>query len=400
MRGRTVGKYLRFVLTGVSLAGAAMAEPAGPEASSTGLLGFGEIERVTLDLETRAGFGLFTLDEPPRVVVDFPGVRAGGAPAPVEGFDLIEKLRFGARGAERGARLVVDLKAPARVVRVFAEALNDERPDGPARFVLELAPSTREEFAALAGWPENAAPAVAPPRPAAPEAGDLLIVVDPGHGGADPGAMSRGIAEKDITLAYARALVLALADKPGFAAALTRNGDDYLSLRGRVSLARGAGAAVFVSLHADALAAGDATGASVFVLSASASGREAEALARADDRGELLAGAPIDAEESDVAKVLLDFARRETDLRSRALGEAIVKRLRGVTPVLEGRALQSAGFRVLRAPDVPSVLIELGFMSSEGDRARLLSVDNMQAVVAAIADAVAIWAKSDARPPR
>lgn len=397
MRGRTVLRYLRAVFAGVSLAGAALADPAGPEASSTGLLGFGEIERVTLDLEERAGFSLFTLDEPPRVVVDFPSVRAEGAPAPADGFDLIEKLRFGARGAGRGARLVVDLKAPARVVRVFTEGLNDEKLGGPVRFILELAPSSPEEFAALAGWPQDRPPEIAAPRLAAPAAGDLLVLVDPGHGGADPGAMSRGVAEKDITLAYARALVLALADKSGFAAALTRNGDEFMSLRARVSLARRAGAAVFISLHADALAAGEATGASVFVLSDNASGREAEALAKAHDRGATLAGAPVEGEESDVARVLLDFARRQTDQRSRALGETVVERLRGVTPVLEGRALQSAGFRVLRAPDVPSVLIELGFMSSEGDRARLLSVDNMQAVVAAIADAVADWAKGNAR---
>ncbi|MFN3259408.1 MAG: N-acetylmuramoyl-L-alanine amidase [Pikeienuella sp.] len=354
----------------------------------------GAAERVEIGLSARPPFRLFTLDDPPRIVLDLPETDwSGAAPPSATGLRLVGGLRFGARAG--GARVVVDLRRPARILRAHTE------PDGAGgRVSLELGPSDAAAFAALAGWPEAARPATAPaPAPAPPPAaegdGPLLVMIDPGHGGADPGALARGLAEKDLTLDYARALAAELARRPGFRAALTRTGDDYVGLRERVERTRAAGAHALLSLHADALATGEAAGASVFTLSEIASSEEAAALAEGHERGETLAGAAVAAVESDVAKALLDLSRRRTDARSRRMASELVSALEAAAPVLEGRALQSAGFRVLRAPDVPSALVELGFMSSAEDRARLLSEEGRMAAVTALAEGLAAWARTE-----
>lgn len=367
----------------VAIAGAAAA---GETALFSRIPGFRGGERLMLSLPAQAAYRVFTLADPPRVVVDFPTLPAWTASERAAGdLHLIGGLRFGTNGA--GARLVVDLQRPARVARVHTEPA-----ETGTRFILDLAPTGADKFAALAGWPETVRSPVPAPPAGAPEAGARIVVIDAGHGGADPGAISRGVEEKDLVLDYARALAAALDALPGLQAMMTRRGDEYLTLRERVAFAREAGAALFLSLHADALATGEATGASVYVLSGSASGREAAALSAAHDRAESIAGVPLDAKERDVARVLFDLARRRTDRRSRDLARRLVAALRGATPVLEGRALQSAGFRVLKSPDIPSALIELGFMSNVEDRARLLSPASRDAVVAAIAAAVAEWA--------
>lgn len=351
----------------------------------------GDAERLSVELDARAPFRIFTLEARRRIVVDFPSLEwAKGTMDAFTGARLVEGVRFGVRGEGGGARLVVDLGAPARVLRAYTEGAADA-----ARLILLLAPTSPAEFAALAGWPVGSLPRVALPRPGG-EGEGVMVMIDPGHGGADPGASSRGVDEKDLVLDYARALAAMIDARPGFHARLTRLDDQFLTLRERVAIANEAGADVFLSLHADALAQGVATGASVYVLSENASGREAASLAAAHNGGEALDGVTLDGQESDVAKVLLDLARRRTDLRSRDLAARIVEGLGGVAPVLEGRALQSAGFRVLRAPGIPSALIELGFMSSAEDRARLMSPNARAAVVAAIADAVAEWAKANA----
>ncbi|WP_340110525.1 N-acetylmuramoyl-L-alanine amidase [Pikeienuella sp. HZG-20] len=407
MRGRRDtgwGAAWRLALMAIMVASPLFAAADGRPAV-VGSPGPGRVERVEIGLAERAPFSIFTLEHPRRVVVDFPALDRVSAPSrPAPGARLIKAVRPGARAAGRGARLVVDLLRPARVARAFTVASDDgagdedgaDSEDG-ARFILTLEPTSAAAFAALAGWPEAARPVASfiSPKPAAP--GDLLVVVDPGHGGADPGAISRGVAEKDLVLDYARALAAAVVAHPGFDAALTRWGDEYLTLKERVTLARRAGAGVFISLHADALATGEATGASVYVLSERASDRVAAALAGAHDRMEALGGVALDEAAPDVAQVLIDFARRRTDVRSRRLAARLVAGLRDVAPVLEGRALQSAGFRVLQAPDIPSALIELGFMSSAADRARLLSPDVRDAVTAAIAAAIVDWAADERR---
>ncbi|MFV0474116.1 MAG: N-acetylmuramoyl-L-alanine amidase [Pikeienuella sp.] len=374
-------------LATVGLALLMAGDASDPAAIAAPSPGFDGEERLSVDLAARVGFVLFTLDDPPRVVVDFPELAPWTAPVrTAAGMRLFGNLRFGRDESGEGARLVVDLRRPARVARVHTEATAKG-----ARLVLDLAPTGAAEFAALAGWPAGERPPSLLPAPETRKEEGALIVIDAGHGGADPGAISRGVAEKDLVLAYARALKAAIDALPGLRAELTRVGDEYLSLDQRVAIAREAGAAAFLSLHADALAAGEATGASVYVLGEAASDRHAAALASGQERAEKLIEISLDAEESDVKRALLDLARRRAGQGSRALAARLVESLRRATPVLEGRALQSAGFRVLTAPEIPSALIELGFMSSAADRARLLSAEGRDAVVGTIAEAVAGW---------
>lgn len=352
---------------------------------------------VELALSEPMPFRLFTLEDPRRVVVDLPPLawRAAAPDAP-EASPLVSGLRFGT--AQGGAgRMVIDLRAPAAV----AEAFTAPGPAAaPARLIIRLRPTGAAEFAAEAGWPEGLRPATAAPLVAAPGAEDdaVVVVIDPGHGGRDIGAASGDVAEADLVLDYARALAALIDATPGFRAALTRDADTFLTLRQRVDAARALGADIFISIHADALEQGVASGSSVYTLSEEASDSEAAELAETANRADDLAGAAIEREESDVARVLVDFARRRTNERSESLAEAVVGEMRGRTPVLSGRAVQSAGFRVLKAPDVPSILVELGFLSSARDRERMLSPEGRDALVSALGDGVIDWARAQEGP--
>ena len=195
-------------------------------------------------------------------------------------------------------------------------------------------------------------------------------------------------------LDYARDLAEAIRAEPGFEAELTREDDEFLTLRQRVAVARAKRADVFVSLHADSLAQGVASGASVYTLSEKATTAEAAALAESANRADQLAGVSIEAAENDVTRILVDLAQRRTSELSATLAETVVGALEGRAPILEGRAIQAAGFRVLKAPDVPSILLELGFLSSPADRERLTSPEGRADLVAAIAEGIVAWARA------
>ncbi len=389
------GRWFRAALfAALALGGAAEAGPLAVTGAKVGPAPADSPgdERVEILLTDRPDFRLFTLDGPPRAVADLPEAALPTAPVAADpATRLVAGLRFGARGRE-GARIVIDLRRPARIARAFTEAA-----PGGARLVLDFAPEGRAAFAALAGWPEAARPP-APPPPETKAEG-LLVMIDPGHGGADPGAISRGVAEKDVALDYARALAAAIGRKPGLRAALSREGDEYVSLRERVARARAAGAAAFLSIHADSLANGDAEGASIYLLSETASDAEAAELAASHEAGEALGAEAPEAAESDVAKVLVDLALRRAEPRAGRLAALLVERIGEVAPLLPGRALQSAGFRVLRAPEIPSALLELGFLSNAEDRERLLSETARTALAEAVAGAFEIWAEEGAARP-
>ena len=178
---------------------------------------------------------------------------------------------------------------------------------------------------------------------------------------------------------------------PGVHPYLVRKGDEFIRLRDRVRRARRANADVLISLHADALEQGAASGASVFLLSDEASNDVAAELVESHDRADVIAGVPLDAEEGDLVSVLVDLARRDTDRMSRSLAESVVVALSRRDIELEGRALQSAAFRVLKAPDVPSILVEIGFLSAKKDRARLTTNEGRREVIEALAEGVLNW---------
>lgn len=356
----------------------------------------GSENRLELDLTSRVAFRVFTLNGPKRVVVDFPEIDWRlDPPRPGQAMQLIEGVRFGL--VRPGAsRLVIDLKRGAAVTKAFTTQ-GDSR--APARFVIELRPETDEAFAAGARFFGAEAPEAAKtPTPQTRPKRAVIVAIDAGHGGRDSGASSGNVIEKDLVLQYAKELAAAIENRPGYKAFLVRKKDEFLRLRTRVERARQAGADVMISIHADALASGVASGASVYTLSEEASDDEAAALVESHNRADEIGGVAVSAQETDVTSVLVDLARRSTDAASVGLAEALVAQLKARSKVLRGRALQSAGFRVLKAPDVPSVLVELGFLNSARDRARITSDEGRAALVKALSEGVHNWVLTQTSP--
>ncbi len=224
----------------------------------------------------------------------------------------------------------------------------------------------------------------------------IVVVLDPGHGGIDPGASRNGVDEAPLMLRFARELREVLLRTGRFDVVLTREADIFVPLERRQSIARAAGADVFISLHADALAEGQARGATVYTLSDTASDLASEKLAERHDRADLLAGLDLSAEDDRVAGILMDLARTETQPRSDALADYLVGALGAHVGPLYKRPRLSASFSVLKAPDIPSVLIELGFLSNPGDLENLLSEEWRARAATAIRDALLAWAVADA----
>ncbi|MGG7566595.1 N-acetylmuramoyl-L-alanine amidase [Rhodovulum sp. DZ06] len=339
---------------------------------------------LVLDLSGPTPWRAFFLADPPRMALDFGPVDWSQTKARVDPDGLASAARFGLFAPGR-SRLVVDL---ARPVRIRHGALSDTRAGARLRLLLEE--TDAESFAALAGWPDDARPAAPPPPPQTD--GPPVVVIDPGHGGVDPGAIRGETMEKDLVLAFAQDLFAALEASGRWRPVMTRTGDVFVSLRDRVAFAEAAGAAAFLSIHVNALESGEATGASIHTLSREASSEEAAALAAFENRADLLAGVSLEGEGDDVARALIDLSRRRTDKRSRGLGEALVDALRGRAALLEGRAHSHAGFRVLKSPTVPSALVELGFMSTEGDLEKIRDPAWRARVAAGMVEALADWA--------
>lgn len=344
---------------------------------------------VEIALDRPVPFRVFTLDDPPRLVLDFAGldwtgfdprdIRRDGGDAPV---------RVGRIGPG-WSRLVLDLAAPQALET--AEML----PDGDgARLRVALRRVSAEAFAAASGPPPGVWPAGGQPRPGVRGAGDVTVAIDPGHGGIDPGAVRDGAEEKTLVLAVGRALRDALVAR-GFRVLLTRDGDDLLPLAGRVAAARQAGADAFLSLHLNAEADPRVAGAIAFTRADRGSSPEAAARAAAENAVDALAG--LDAVEpgDPVLSVLAGVARVETDARSAVLADALVAALRPVATVWTAPR-QAASFEVLRAPDMPSVLLELGFLSNPDDRAALQSPAWRATASEALAAGLEDWLARDA----
>ncbi len=250
----------------------------------------------------------------------------------------------------------------------------------PAVTVQPLAPPPPPQVANV--------PAVATPRPApipAPRKGDAkrTIVIDAGHGGVDPGAVgATGTHEKDVTLAMAREVRRQLEATGRYRVVMTRDDDSFVRLRDRVNKARAANADLFMSIHADSMGRGDTRGASIHTLSETASDAEAAALAARENRADVIAGVDLSGENKDVATILIDLAQRETMNRSATFAGILVNELGREIQLLPTNPHRFAGFAVLKAPDIPSVLIELGYLSNRQDE-MLLSRPHHRAKVAA-----------------
>lgn len=353
--------------------------------------------RTTLTVHLSQGipFRVFLLEDPARLVIDFgeadwTGVRAADL---LSEPGRIADLRFGA--FQPGwSRLVADLSRSMLPEQI---AMPVDPDTGRAVLKVTLRSATDQEFAARAGVPKdpNWTRALVDPAPKAAEPDRFTVMLDPGHGGVDPGAQSDGLTEKDLMLSFARSLAEALR-RGGIDVAMTRDEDVFVALETRVALAHQSGADLLLSLHADSLTEGGAQGATVYVLSDEASDAASEHLAARHNRSDIIAGADLTGSDDQVTSILLDLARVETEPRSAALAEALVAEIFAAGGPMNGTPLRHAGFSVLKSADIPSVLIELGFMSSERDLKNLRDPVWRAGMVDAISSAVKRWRDEDA----
>ena len=332
--------------------------------------------RFIADLSKQVDVNVFALGDPYRVIVDLPEVNFQmPAGMGTEKRGLITGYRFGLFAPGK-SRIVIDVSGPFLVDKSFVLG---PRADQPARLVVDLVPTDRKTFLAKLR-DTNAVPAadnVVAQKASLPVAAinaKPVVVIDPGHGGIDPGTRSpEGITEKEVVLAFAKTLREKLAAKGQYEVVLTREDDRFIPLRDRVEFAQKRNARLFVSVHADYFPkANEARGATVYTLSEQASDDEAKELAAKENFSDAIAGVELPSDSDEVvANILVDLAQRETQNRSITFAKTIVGEMGKSN--LHTKALRSAGFRVLKAPDVPSVLLELGFLSHPDDEKRLTS---------------------------
>jgi len=332
--------------------------------------------RFVVDLNRKIDVAAFTLADPYRVVVDLPQTTFSLPPnAGEQARGLVKAFRYGLI-MQGGSRIVLDTKGPVRLDKAF---VLDATENQPARLVLDLVATDRAAFMRNIAL-ENRSAHSGPARPSEPPPkidGDPrpLIVLDPGHGGIDNGTKgSGGELEKDIVLAFTQTLREKLEASGKYRVAMTRTDDTFVPLGERVRFARSRSAALFISVHADALPRneGQAEGATVYTLSENASDAEAARLAEAENKADVIAGVDLTTEPDDVANILVDLAQRETKTYSMQFARTAVGELKSAAR-LHKHPLKSAGFKVLLAPDVPSVLVELGYMSTKDDLKQLTS---------------------------
>ncbi|HVV61288.1 MAG TPA: N-acetylmuramoyl-L-alanine amidase [Pseudolabrys sp.] len=361
-----------------SLATASSKSGQFPVASDVRLGGDEKQTRFVMDFDRKVDLATFTLADPYRVVIDLPQVVFRLPPKTGErGRGLIKAFRFGLI-MQGGSRIVIDAAGPVRVDKAFALAPGEGQ---PARLVLDLVTTDRQSFLhdmALGTHVahNNSAPNVSSTRevPADPRP---LIVIDPGHGGIDTGTKSgNGKDEKDVVLAFGLLLRDKLEKTGKYRVIMTRSDDTFIPLWDRVRFARAHKASLFISVHADSIpkSEGQAEGATVYTLSDRASDAQAERLADAENKSDVIAGVDLTSQPDDVANILIDLAQRETKMFSSQFARTLVGEFKGTTR-LHQHPLKSAGFIVLKAPDVPSVLVELGYMSTKDDLVNLLSAN-------------------------
>ena len=410
----TLGVAVAAVFGGLSTAGA---QGRGPptQVTAIGLTELGGTTRVVVDFNQRADYRVFFLNEPMRAVIDLPPVAwsiPGAMPSPR---GLVASYRYGQVDPQT-SRLGLDLAGPARV----RQARYELPQGGRHRLVVEFDRISAAEFEQqIQPWthsvtktarivtavPDTPAPAPAPaavpppppPRPVAAltplappsaprapaRAARRVVMLDPGHGGVDPGAVGvSGIYEKDVTLAMAREVKRQLETTGRYKVVMTRDDDVFVRLRDRIAKARTTEAELFVSIHADAMRNRETRGASIYTLSENASDDEAAALAARENRADIIAGVDLSHENKTVMNILIDLAQRETMNHSASFAHILVEELAREIQLVPVKPHRFAGFAVLRAPDVPSVLVELGYISNKADE-QLLTRPHYRTKVAA-----------------
>ena len=342
-------------------------------ATSVRLSSYADKAELSFDLSTAVAADAYVLADPDRAIVDLPAVDfppAADKPGRHRrraASGLVASYRFGLVAPGR-SRIVVDLASPARVTASIVTTA------GRSRLVVALARTDAASFRTAARAHALTAAAVPVPAPQPVPAPDLAtIVIDAGHGGPDTGAIVDGVVEKDVTLAFAKALAAKLQTHGGFNVVMTRPSDVFIPLAGRVQVARDAKAALMVSIHADTLPeSADVSGATVYTVSDRASDAYAAKVAAKENAADAAAGGEGQADRADVNDILFDLTRQETRAYSHVFARTLVDYWK-VVGRLNKNPQRAAGFVVLKAPDVPSVLLELGYLSSKTDSASLTS---------------------------
>ncbi|MFO7308659.1 MAG: N-acetylmuramoyl-L-alanine amidase [Pseudomonadota bacterium] len=326
----------------------------------------GATTRLSLTISRPVEARAFLLERPDRVIIDLPEVNFQlPANAGRKGAGLVASYRFGLFAPGR-SRIVIDLAQPALVESIENRTLGEA-----TLLVIELSRTDRATYHRMALKPmvePEPLPAAAMSQPAGTTDDKPLVVIDPGHGGVDPGAIGvNGVAEKDVVFAFAERLRQRLEETGRYRVMLTRTSDTFVSLAGRWRMAQKAGASLFISIHADTLSDGSRVrGATVYTGSGFASDAESERLAAKENLADQIAGLDVVEDPNEIAGILADLTKRETRVFSLDFAQKVVDSLRDVV-TLNKNPLRSAGFIVLKAPDIPSVLIELGYLSSAKD---------------------------------
>ncbi|HBF30610.1 N-acetylmuramoyl-L-alanine amidase [Rhizobium sp.] len=401
MRGARAGmRWFACLIIAIASLQLASFRPALAEAPLTAfaarIAGDNARTRIILDFREKPEATVRYIGNPDRIVVDLPATNFSFPTSALAPQGLFRDIRFGSIDATH-ARLVLTAQKPTKLV--LTDIRKNDEGEG-YRLILEAEVTDSETFAKLVASEAWNAAAYNRGKEARieqdppPSTTDFVIAVDAGHGGIDTGAIGRTthVAEKTITLAYAKALVADLNKKPGIKAFLTRDADVFLSLSERVTLARQKGANLFISLHADMLSQPNIRGATVYTISDTASDRLAEAAAARENQSDEVGGVDTPVAPHEVSDILQDLTRRETQAFSISMAKAVVNQFEGQIKLINNPH-RYAGFRVLQAQDVPSILLEMGFLSNKQDEELLSDPAWRKKLVKLLVDAVEDYRK-------
>jgi N-acetylmuramoyl-L-alanine amidase len=391
------------VATVVGAAGLALRDAKAADATvdDIRIASHGDATRVVIDLSKPVSYRYIRLGQPPRLAIDFPDVDWSVGADASRAVGLVKGFRFG-EPRPGIARIVLDVAQPFAIDRMFElppngrrghrivtdlveKPVNGRHHPLPGRITPAATPGDAQAAAVMVIRP----PAKKPPPPL----DDRIIVIDPGHGGVDPGAIgsTTNILEKEVALRMGLALRQKLEATGRYKVIMTRDEDRIVRLRDRLQIARQSQGELFVSLHADSLArAPEVRGASVYSLSERASNDEAARLARKENRADILAGVDLSNQEDVVTEILIDLAQRDANNKSVTFAELLVETLNGATKMAKRRRAQ-AGFVVLKSPDMPSVLVELGYLSNAADEKALADDAHIARLAAAVARAIDLY---------
>ncbi len=340
--------------------------------------------RFVLDVKGNAAFRTFSLANPNRVVIDLDEVNWKIGPGGAQGKGLINNYRYGLY-MPGTSRLVLDLKSPVKIANSFIIKGEGGKPN---RLVFDFAKVTQSEFAKNISQPAARAKAVTATRtPSNRPAGKKVIVLDPGHGGHDPGNLGgvkvNGISEKNVTISASKNIKKILEASGRYKVIMTRDRDIFLKLRERSLVAHRNNADLFISIHADAFTSPSVRGATIYTLTEKASDREAALLAARENKSDIIAGVDLQDEPDLVQNILIDLVKQETmNLSNRFAGELAPELRKAIT--VRKRSLRSAGFVVLKGIDVPSVLIEMGYLTNSTDAKLLMQKETHDKIGRAI----------------